>query len=123
MSVRNISGGASDRLLVELRTQELVNTVLKLSGGREFYGYDLHKKLTSEVAEVEISRFYRVLIRMLNEGLLKSRWEKSSFGPRRRVYLLGEKGRKELDRILLDSIQTIHDFYADYLQNFLTASW
>jgi DNA-binding PadR family transcriptional regulator len=98
-----------------LRTQELINTVLKLSRGREFYGYDLHKKLTSGVADVEISRFYRVLATMLGEGLLKSRWEKSSFGPRRRVYLLSEKGRRQLDRILLDAIHTIHDFYADYL--------
>jgi len=117
VSVRNISCSASDHFLVVLRTQEIVNTVLKLSMGREFYGYDLHRKLTSEVADVEISRFYRVLATMLNEGLLKSHWEKSSFGPRRRVYLLTEKGRKELYRILLDAIQTIHDFYAEYLLN------
>jgi DNA-binding PadR family transcriptional regulator len=99
-----------------LRTDDLIRTVLKLSRGNEFYGYDVHRKL-SETVHIEISRFYRVLARMLDEGYLESHWEKSSFGPKKRVYRLGEKGKEELDRILLDSIQTIHDFYGDYLLN------
>jgi PadR family transcriptional regulator PadR len=100
-----------------LRTEDLIRTVLKLSRGREFYGYEVHKKLSSEAVDIEISSFYRVLARMLNEGYLESRWEKSPSGPRKRVYRLGEKGRRELDRILLDAIRTIHDFYRDYLLN------
>jgi len=31
------------------------------------------------------------------------------------MYRLGSRGREELDRILLDSIQTVHSFYGDYL--------
>jgi PadR family transcriptional regulator PadR len=100
-----------------LRTEDLVKIILKLSKGREFYGYEIHKKLSSEGADVEVSRFYRVLATMLKEGYLESHWEKSPSGPKKRVYRLAEKGRKELNKILLDSIQTIHDFYADYLLN------
>jgi DNA-binding PadR family transcriptional regulator len=99
-----------------LRTDDLIRTVLKLSRGKEFYGYDVHRKL-SETVHIEISRFYRVLSRMLEEGYLESRWEKSPFGPKKRVYQLGEKGKKELDKIVLGAIQTIHDFYGDYLLN------
>ena len=29
----------------------------------------------------------------------------------------GDKGREELDRILLDAIETVHSFYGEYLQN------
>jgi len=113
ISCRNISA----HLLVVLRTEELIETVLKLSKGREFYGYDLHKKITSEVVGVEIGRFYRILAVMVHQGLLESHWEKSSSGPRRRMYLLSKKGRKELNRILLEAIETVHDFYGDYLLN------
>ena len=100
-----------------MRTEDLIETILKLSRGREFYGYEIHKKLSSEGADVEVSRFYRVLATMLKEGFLESRWEKSPSGPKKRVYRLAEKGRNELNKILLESIQTIHDFYADYILN------
>jgi PadR family transcriptional regulator PadR len=100
-----------------LRTEDLIEIILKLSRGREFYGYEIHKKLHSEGVEVEVSRFYRVLTTMLNEGYLESRWEKSPSGPKKRVYRLAEKGRKKLNEILLECIQTIHGFYADYILN------
>lgn len=98
-----------------MRTEDLIRTILKLSGGREFYGYELHKKLSSQTIEVEMGHLYRVLAKMLDEGYLESRWKKSPFGPRKRVYRLGGKGRRELNRILLDAIGTIHSFYVDYL--------
>jgi DNA-binding PadR family transcriptional regulator len=83
--------------------------------GNDFYGYDIHKRLQTEGVEVELSRLYRVLNDMLKEGLLDSRWEKSSSGPRKRMYQIGAMGKKELNKILLDSISTIHSFYGDYL--------
>ena len=101
-------------MLVGLRTQDLIKAVLKLSRAREFYGYEVHRSLTS-VADVEISRFYRVLAKMLKEGYLESRWERSPLGPRKRMYRLGTKGRSELHRILLDAIATVHGSYEDYL--------
>jgi hypothetical protein len=54
---------------------------------------------------------------MLKEKLLESRWEKSQLVPKKRMYMLGEKGRKQLDRILQDAIRTVHAFYEEYLLN------
>ncbi len=98
-----------------MKTVDLKRTILKMFRGNDFYGYDIHRRLQLEGIEVELSRLYRVLNEMLKQGLLDSRWEKSSSGPRKRMYQIGEVGREELNRILLDSISTIHSFYGDYL--------
>ncbi len=98
-----------------MRTRELKEIILKMFGDREFYGYDVHKKISALNVKIEMSRLYRVLNEMLREGLLESRWEKSRLGPRKRVYRLGEKGKKELDNILLDAIKTLHMFYGKYV--------
>ncbi len=84
-------------------------------GGGEFYGYEIHKSLASENIEIELSRLYRVLNEMLQEDLLNGRWEKSELGPKKRVYTIGEKGKKELNKIFLDSVRTVHMFYGKYL--------
>jgi len=47
---------------------------------------------------------------MQRDGLLEGRWERSPSGPRRRVYQLGEKGREERAKILLDAIEVVHAF-------------
>jgi hypothetical protein len=52
---------------------------------------------------------------MLTEGMLSCRWEKSDKGPKKRVYRLGEKGKKELDKIFRDAIDTVHEYYNEYL--------
>jgi PadR family transcriptional regulator PadR len=102
-----------------MRSRELKLVILKLFGNREFYGYQIHKVLVSEEIKVEISRLYRLLNEMMREGLLESRWEKSRMGPRKRVYKLGEKGKKELNNLLLDAIRTVHGFYGAYLMSLL----
>ena len=81
----------------------------------EFYGYDLQKKLKEQRGEIRLSRLYRILNEMERERLLRSRWESSTAGPRKKMYQLSEEGRKELRKILLDSINTVHEFYGDYL--------
>ena len=86
-------------------------------GGREFYGYEVHKELASEKIDVSVSRLYRVLTKMLRDGLLEGRWEKGQLGPRKRVYVIGKKGRKEREKILLDAIKIVHEFYGEYLLN------
>jgi len=98
-----------------MRTRDLKRIILKMFGGREFYGYEVHKVLLSRGVEIEISRLYRVLTEMLREGLLEGRWEKSRKGPKRRIYKMGEKGKDELDKIFLDAIQIVHMFYGKYL--------
>jgi DNA-binding PadR family transcriptional regulator len=100
-----------------MKTEDLKRIILKMLGGREFYGYEVHKKLASQNVRLEISRLYRILNEMLKDKLLESRWEKSRLGPKKRVYRLGEKGRKKLDEILQDAIRTIHAFYEEYLLN------
>lgn len=100
-----------------MRTEDLKKIVLRMFGSREFYGYEVHKKLASEKIEVGISRLYRVLTEMLRDGLLEGRWEKGQLGPRKRVYRIGEKGKKEREKLLLDAIETVHGFYSEYLLN------
>jgi len=98
-----------------MRTEDLKRFLLKKFKGREFYGYEIHKELSSEGFKVEINRLYRILNEMLKEGLLESRWERSRVGPEKRVYQLGKRGRAELNRILLEAIETVHAFYGEYL--------
>jgi DNA-binding PadR family transcriptional regulator len=103
--------------LKTVRTEDLKKIVLRMFGGRKFYGYEVHKELASEKIEVSISRLYRVLTEMLRDGLLDGEWEKGQLGPRKRVYIIGEKGRKEREKILLDAIEIVHGFYSEYLLN------
>lgn len=102
-------------IVTKLRTEVLERAILEISREREFYGYEAHKELLSKGVKVEIGRFYRVLGNMLKEGFLESRWEKSQTGPRKKMYRLGGKGRRELDRTLLDAIKTVHSFYEHYM--------
>jgi DNA-binding PadR family transcriptional regulator len=98
-----------------MRTPELKSTILRMAGKGEFYGYEIHKELEQSKIKIGIGRLYSVLAEMKNEGLLKDRWEKSQSGPKRRVYQIGGKGRKEREKILMDAIRTVHDFYSEYL--------
>lgn len=100
-----------------VRTEDLKKTILRAFGGREFYGYEVHRELASEKIDVGISRLYRVLAEMSRDRLLEGRWEKGRLGPRKRVYSIGEKGRKEREKILLAAIETVHEFYSEYLLN------
>jgi len=97
-----------------VRTEDLKKIILRIFGNREFYGYEVHKELASEKVEVGLSRLYRVLTEMLRDGLLEGRWEKGRLGPRKRVYRVGEKGKKEREKLLLDAIETVHRFYSEY---------
>ncbi|WP_455368064.1 PadR family transcriptional regulator [[Eubacterium] cellulosolvens] len=102
-----------------MRTEDIRRIVLKMVYSRTsgMHGYEIHKLLASERVKVEQSRLYRVLNEMLREGLLESRWEKSQFGPKKRVYLIGDKGRRVLNKILGEAIETVHSFYEEYLQS------
>jgi len=102
-----------------MRTEDLKKILLKMFRGKEFYGYEVHKRLASENVKIEIGRLYRVLTEMLKEGLLEARWEKSRFGPRKRVYRLGRTGNEELHKILWDAIETVQEICSDYLSNLL----
>jgi PadR family transcriptional regulator PadR len=98
-----------------MRTSDLRHIILKSFKNREFYGYDIHKKLTSTGVNIDVGRVYKVLNQMQKDGWLESRWEKSSFGPKKKLYKLGKKGKNELDIILINAIRTIHKAYGEYL--------
>ena len=98
-----------------MRTIDIKKTILKMFRRGEFYGYDIHRRLEQEKVDIELSRLYRVLNEMEREDLLNSRWEKSTAGPRKKMYTIGEGGREKLGKILLEAIETVHDFYGDYL--------
>lgn len=102
---------------IVMRTLELKSIILKLIGNREFYGYEMHKELEERQIKIGIGRLYSVLAEMKKEGLLEDRWEKSQTGPRRRVYRIGRKGKIEREKLLLEAIRTVHDFYVEYLLN------
>jgi len=98
-----------------MRTPELKSTILRMAGKNEFYGYEMHRKLEEREINIGIGRLYSILGEMKEEGLLEDRWEKSQSGPKRRVYQTGKKGDEERNKILMDAIRTVHEFYTDYL--------
>ena len=64
------------------------------------HGYALMEQLEQfgfSAEAVNLSTLYRMLRHMEKEGCLESVWEEGGPGPRRRVYLILEKGRRELD--------------------------
>jgi PadR family transcriptional regulator PadR len=105
--------------IIRLRTDDLKKVVLKMFRGNELYGYDINKNLATQGIDVDLSRLYGVLNSMRKEGLLQDRWEKSSSGPRKKMYGITEKGREKLTEILLEAIDTVHSFYGDYLRSLL----
>jgi PadR family transcriptional regulator PadR len=98
-----------------LRTSDLRLTILKIVKEKEIYGYDIQKKLASEGTNIEIGRLYRVLGKMLQDGLLEVRWEKSSLGPQKKLYKLGKGGKEELDQVFMNAIIAVHRAYGEYL--------
>jgi poly-beta-hydroxybutyrate-responsive repressor len=63
------------------------------------YGYGLMDKLSSfgyDADEMNIGSLYRVLRNMEKSGLIRSSWEHSDSGPKRRVYEITEAGRLDL---------------------------
>lgn len=100
-----------------MRTSDIKKFVLRMSGKGEFYGYEAHRSLSEAGINVGLGRLYVILSDMRKDGLLKDRWEKSSSGPRRRVYKTAKKGRVERENLLLDAIRTVHEFYVEYLAN------
>lgn len=64
------------------------------------HGYVLMEQLQQfgiSTDALNISTLYRTLRHMEKEGCLESEWEEGGPGPKRRVYLISEKGKKELE--------------------------
>lgn len=64
------------------------------------HGYALMEQLEQfgfSAEAVNLSTLYRMLRHMEKEGCLESVWEEGGPGPKRRVYLIADKGKKELE--------------------------
>ena len=77
------------------------------------YGYGLVEQLEYfgfPEEDLNISTLYRTLRKMEKEGMVTSDWEEGGQGPKRRVYLITELGKKDLDQwvmILVERRQRI----------------
>jgi DNA-binding PadR family transcriptional regulator len=100
-----------------MRTPQLKTAILKLAGKREFYGYEMHKELEQRKIRIGIGRLYSILSEMKEEGLLTDRWEKSQSGPEKRIYRIDKKGETAREKVLMEAIRTVHEFYTEYLLN------
>ncbi|MFW9768248.1 MAG: PadR family transcriptional regulator [Candidatus Thorarchaeota archaeon] len=98
-----------------MRTKEVQQFILSSFGRGEFYGYEVHKALELHGESIGVSRLYRILDEMKQSGLLKDRWEKSTSGPQKRIYVLTRKGITERNKLLFEAIDVVHDFYLEYL--------
>jgi DNA-binding PadR family transcriptional regulator len=71
-----------------LITSEIEKKILLLLKNSELYGYQINKLLQNQNININISRIYTILNNMETDMLLYARWEKSSTGPRRKIYSL-----------------------------------
>lgn len=87
------------------------NQLLLLLDRRPCHGYELRRLLHSAVGDIEITKLYRWLRDMENEGLVESETQTGHRGPSRRVYRLGPRGERCLREVLRDSIGVVLHFY------------
>ncbi len=98
-----------------MRRNDAKSIILRMLKNRGMNGYEMSRQLQSKDIRTDLTSLYRILKNMEKEGYTESEWRKSSFGPKKRVYKLTEKGRGELNRMLREAIITVHDFYQEYL--------
>jgi len=79
--------------------ETMILSVLEAGGG---HGFEIVKRLSDRgcgLLNLKEGTVYPVLYRLESSGLLKSEWEEGDSGrrgPRRRIYTLTRKGRKQL---------------------------
>ncbi|MFW9978173.1 MAG: helix-turn-helix transcriptional regulator [Candidatus Thorarchaeota archaeon] len=100
-----------------IRQDQIRNEILKMLGNSELHGYDIHGQLEKRGIKLRIGRLYEILNQMSSEGLLMDNWQPSASGPQKRVYGISSKGNEFREKILMDAIQTVHEFYGEYLRS------
>ncbi|MHA1906682.1 MAG: helix-turn-helix transcriptional regulator [Candidatus Thorarchaeota archaeon] len=86
-------------------------------GNCDLHGYEIHRELEAREMKIGIGRLYEILNQMHEDGLLDDSWAQSESGPKKRIYSLSDKGREARESILMDAINTVHEFYGEYLRN------
>ena len=79
------------------------------------HGYELRRLLEQHGVATETGAMYRTLRKLENEGRAASRWEDSVAGPRRRLYEVTNKGRRDLHD-LVSSIRVTRDVHTAFLR-------
>ena len=84
-----------DNWIIQLRKGILELCILNLLNEKEYYGYNLVKKLVSiKKLEAREGSIYPLLSRLKEQNLVKTRLEESNEGPVRKYYSLTEEGRE-----------------------------
>ena len=110
--------GEVDERLVELPRETVKPTVLLLLRGRKAHGYALLEELEALGVPVrEPGGFYRVLRKLEESNLIRSRWEPPASGPARRVYQLTAKGEREL-AVWADALERQHRLMSNHVRRF-----
>jgi DNA-binding PadR family transcriptional regulator len=99
-----------------IRTEQIREIVLRMLGTGELHGYEIHRNLESRGVKIRIGRLYEILNKMCDDGLLRDSWSPSESGPQKRVYRLSQNGVATREKILLEAIRTVHEFYSEYLR-------
>ncbi len=79
-----------------MRKEVVRKIILEFLEDDRMHGYRIYKNLVTSGWNVELGYLYELLGEMEREGVVKSKKEKSSRGPPRRVYSLTDEGREEL---------------------------
>ncbi len=86
------------RQLDQMRKGTTTLAVLKLlvDAGEPMHGYQIIRELEQRLFQFKEGLIYPRLHQMEQEGLLESRWEGEPGARRRKVYIVTEKGRRQL---------------------------
>ena len=79
------------------------------------HGYELGRQLADHGIAAELGTMYRTLRMLEREGCAASTWAEPVAGPRRRLYQLTTKGRRELNE-LVGAIAATRDVHAAFLR-------
>jgi PadR family transcriptional regulator PadR len=76
----------------------LEGSILAIIQQKEVYGYEISQSLKSYgFGEISEGTIYPLLLRLEKNGCLTSKYSESNQGPKRKYYLLTEKGKQELE--------------------------
>jgi DNA-binding PadR family transcriptional regulator len=98
----------------QLTRELLAAWLLLLIARHASYGYGLRRALDESDVHPDPATLYRVLRRLEHTGWLESRWMDPAAGPRRRLYRVTSRGRRNLDDVAR-VIVAIRDKHAAFL--------
>lgn len=87
--------------------------LLLLLGDSETHGYGLRAELEAHGLDIDSGAMYRLLRQLEGDGFVRSRWQASDSGPRRRSYRLTPTGRRRRDDVArtIATTRATHDAF------------